>query len=320
MKKIAVLFCTALALLFCSCEKEEALHVDPIEPKYNLEDDPNDPVQHFIYETYRDFGIVIITNPTEADYAYNFTNKNRLNLVAPPQDPEVIQAGLAFIKKNFLDLYSAEFKKKNMPFTLVMAQSIVNESHGGSAAVDAYASSGMIAISNIDENIGSLSEEQAKAYKASINACFWSSYMGTVRNMFSVPEEFYQVSGGESGSEGDYSKYISVQKYVLNWDTSEYEPNPDYKDPDPADWYKLGFVNVVDFTMTEDPDYPYYDGYNYTTPNATEDLSLWTNFIFATSSSEIATMGQTYERIQQKYEILKKALEDAGCDLSLITQ
>ena len=144
--------------------------------------------------------------------------------------------------------------------------------------------------------------------------------MGTVRNMFSVPEEFYQVSGGESGSEGDYGKYISVQKYVLNWDTFEYEPNPDYKDPDPADWYKLGFVNVVDFTMTEDPDYPYYDGYYYTTPNATEDLSLWTNFIFATSSSEIATMGQTYERIKQKYEILKKALEDAGCDLSLITQ
>ena len=185
---------------------------------------------------------------------------------------------------------------------------------------DAYASTGMIAISHIDENIGSLSDEQAKAYKAAINACFWSSYMGAVRNMFSVPEEFYQVSGGESGSEGDYGKYISVQKYVLNWDTFEYEPNPDYKDPDPADWYKLGFVNVVDFTMTEDPDYPYNDGYYYTTPNATEDLSLWTNFIFATSSSEIATMGQTYERIKQKYEILKKALEDAGCDLSLITQ
>ena len=318
MKKIAVLFCTALALLLGSCEKEEALHVDPIGPKYNLEDDPNDPIQHVIYETYRDFGIVVITNPTEADYAYNFTNKNRLNVVAPPQDPAVIQAGLAFIKKNFLDLYSAEFKKQNMPFTLVMAKSIVNESHGGSAAVDAYASTGMIAISHIDENIGSLSDEQAKAYKAAINACFWSSYMGTVRNMFSVPEEFYQVSGGESGSEGDYGQYISVPRYI-NYDTST--PNPDYKlPPDPADWYKLGFVDIMDFYEYSDPTWPDFDYYSYTTPNATEDLSLWTNFIFATSSSEIATMGQTYERIKQKYEILKKALEDAGCDLSLITQ
>lgn len=318
MKKIAVLFCTALALLLGSCEKEEALHVDPIGPQYNLEDDPNDPVQHFIYETYRDYGIVIITNPTEADYAYNFTNKNRLNLVAPPQDPAVIQAGLAFIKKNFLDLYSAEFKKQNMPFTLVMAKSIVNESHGGSAAVDAYASTGMIAISHIDENIGSLSDEQAKAYKAAINACFWSSYMGTVRNMFSVPEEFYQVSGGESGSEGDYGKYISVPRYI-NYDTST--PNPDYKlPPDPAAWYKLGFVDIMDFYESSDPTFPDFDSYSYTTPNPTEDLSLWTNFIFATSSSEIETLCQTYERIQQKYEILKKALEDAGCDLSLITQ
>lgn len=318
MKKIAVLFCTALALLLGSCEKEEALHVDPIGPQYNLEDDPNDPVQHFIYETYRDYGIVIITNPTEADYAYNFTNRNRLNLVAPPQDPEVIQAGLDFIKKNFLDLYSAEFKKENMPFTLVMAKSIVNESFGGSAPVDAYASSGMIAVSHIDENIGSLSEEQAKAYKAAINACFWSSYMGTVRNMFSVPKEFYQVSGGESGSEGDYGQHISVYKYI-NYDTST--PNPDYKlPPDPANWYKLGFVDIMDFYEYSDPTWPDFDYYSYTTPNPTEDLSLWTNFIFATSSSEIETLCQTYERIQQKYEILKKALEDAGCDLSLITQ
>lgn len=318
MKKIAILFCAAFALLLGGCEKEETLNVEPIGSKYNLADDPNDPVQHFIYEMYRDYGIVMITNPTEADYAYNFTNSNRLAFVAPPQDQEVLLAGLEFIKTNFLDLYSADFKKKNMPFTILLAKSVVNESHGGSAAVDAYASSGMLIISNIDENIATLSEEQTAQYKAAINATFWSTYMGTVRHLFSVPDEFYQVSGGETGDAGDYNLYVwEMRKDYDGVDNPNYElhKTKEY-------WYSLGFADVIDYYISEDPD-PFwadYDSYSYTMPSPTEDVDLWTKFIFMTPSDEMTTICQTYEKMQQKYDILKKALEDAGCDLSLILQ
>ena len=322
MKKITILFCAAFALLLASCEKEETLNVEPIGSNYNLADDPNDPVQHFIYETYRDYGIVVITNPTEADYAYNFTNRNRLDVVAPPQEPAVLQAGIEFIKENFLDLYSADFKKTNMPFTILLAKSVVNKSFGGDAQIDAYASSGMLIVSNIDENIATLSEEQAGQYKAAINATFWSTYMGTVRHLFSVPDEFYQVSGGETGQEGDYNRYISEQRkeYDENWDLV---PNPDYELYKTEEyWYSLGFADVIDYYLSEDPD-PFwsdYDSYYYTTPGPTEDVDLWTRFIFMTPADEMTTICQTYEKMQQKYDILRQALEDAGCDLSLIVQ
>lgn len=322
MKKIAILFCAAFALLLGSCEKEDALNVAPIESKYNLEDDPNDPVQHFIHETYRDYGIVVITNPTEEDYKYNFTNQNLLELVPPAQTPEVLQAGIEFLKENFLDLYDAGFKKKNMPFTILLAQSVINRAFGGDALVDAYASSGMLIVSNIDENLSALTEEQKSQYKAAVNATFWSTYMGSVRHLFSVPNEFYTVSGGETGDGGDYGRFISEQRttYDDNWDEV---PNPDYElYKTEKYWYSLGFAGVMDYYLYEDPDpeWAAYDSYSYTMPSPTEDVSLWTEFIFMTPSDEMTTICQTYEKMQQKYDILKKALEDAGCDLSLIVQ
>ena len=324
MKKIAILFCAAFALLLGSCEKEDALNVAPIESKYNLEDDPNDPVQHFIHETYRDYGIVVITNPTEEDYKYNFTNQNLLELVPPAQTPEVLQAGVEFLKRNFLDLYSTEFKKQYMPFTLILAESVINRAHGGSDYVDTYSSKGMLIISNVDENMGALPAETEKQYRASVNAAFWSSFMGGVRQLFTVPDEFYTVSGGESGDEGAYRRYNSSSKYTMeiDWDTFEtiFVPNPDYVElPDASFWYKEGFVNLKP-VVTEDPDYPYYDGWEIQFPQPSEDLPLWVEFIFSHTDAEIEELCRTCEKVQQKYVIVKKALEDAGCDLGLITQ
>ena len=72
MKKLILLICMLAGM--SSCYHEDALIVPEQPDKYNiLTDDPSDPTQHFIYQFYQKYQTVIITNPTEADYKFNFT-------------------------------------------------------------------------------------------------------------------------------------------------------------------------------------------------------------------------------------------------------
>ncbi len=53
---------------------------------------------------------MIITNPTEADYKFNFTANNGIKITAPEQKQEIIDEGIEFFcKKVLLNLYSDSF-------------------------------------------------------------------------------------------------------------------------------------------------------------------------------------------------------------------
>ena len=93
-----------------SCYHEDALIVPEQPDKYNiLTDDPSDPTQHFIYQFYQKYQTVIITNPTEADYKFNFTANNGIKITAPEQKQEIIDEGIEFLQKVLLNLYSDSF-------------------------------------------------------------------------------------------------------------------------------------------------------------------------------------------------------------------
>ena len=78
MKKLILLICMLAGM--SSCYHEDALIVPEQPDKYNiLTDDP-------FYQKYQ---TVIITNPTEADYKFNFTANNGIKITAPEQKQEI---------------------------------------------------------------------------------------------------------------------------------------------------------------------------------------------------------------------------------------
>ena len=103
MKKLILLICMLAGM--SSCYHEDALIVPEQPDKYNiLTDDPSDPTQHFIYQFYQKYQTVIITNPTEADYKFNFTANNGIKITAPEQKQEIIDEGslLSQTQESFL--------------------------------------------------------------------------------------------------------------------------------------------------------------------------------------------------------------------------
>lgn len=100
MKKLILLICMLAGM--SSCYHEDALIVLDQPDKYNiLTDDLSDPTQHFIYQFYQKYQTVIITNPTEADYKFNFTANNGIKITAPEQKQEIIDEGIEFCKRYY---------------------------------------------------------------------------------------------------------------------------------------------------------------------------------------------------------------------------
>ena len=62
----------------------------------------------------------MITNPTEADYKFNFTANNGIKITAPEQKQEIIDEGIEFLQKVLLNLYSDSFPKEEFTFFYIV--------------------------------------------------------------------------------------------------------------------------------------------------------------------------------------------------------
>ena len=152
MKKLILLICMLAGM--SSCYHEDALIVPEQPDKYNiLTDDPSDPTQHFIYQFYQKYQTVIITNPTEADYKFNFTANNGIKITAPEQKQEIIDEGIEFLQKVLLNLYSDSFLKKNLPFSILLSEEVRMASYGETTIMNCYASSSFIALGNVSSSL-----------------------------------------------------------------------------------------------------------------------------------------------------------------------
>ena len=202
MKNIYII---PLFFILLGCHNEDNPKVELQAGKYTLTDDPNDYVQHYIYDFYQKYGVVILTNPDSSDYVYNFNNQNPISLKAPEQEKEVLKTGLQFIEEQFLNIYDDNFKKKYFPFTIQLANRIELWILGDYDLVNAYSSSGFIAIANINDDLTTLEETTRNNYRGDINQSLWTEYL-LKREAWFVPGAFYEVS---KEYYGDYSLFES---------------------------------------------------------------------------------------------------------------
>ena len=110
-----------LLLGFNACSDEDDIHVNVEDSWYNLEDDPSDPVQHYIYQFYKDYQTIIIKDPEVEDYRYNFKRKNNIKVVAPVQEAALLTKGLDMVKDIFIEVYP-EVLKRNISRILLLWQ------------------------------------------------------------------------------------------------------------------------------------------------------------------------------------------------------
>ncbi len=296
MKKIVLLMCLVAGI--SSCEHEDALNISDQTDKYGvLQDTPTDPTRHFIYQFYQQYGTVIITNPTEADYKFNFTSDNGIKITSPEQREDVINAGIDFLRKSLLDLYPDDFLKKNLPFSIILAEQIRMDAWGETTTLNSYASGSFIAISNITSALKNMSQEDFVKLRGDINAYFWAKYMLEVREVFIVPEEFYKAS--EAVVSDIYSGY-----YYLG-----------YESPADTDFYHYGLISYntdSSYIDEEDPDSPYYSLY---APTKEMDLLQWINFVFEKPQDELQGIFDKYPIMKKKYDIIREAMLASGFDL-----
>ena len=183
-----------------SCYEEADIHVDDLEARYNLEDDPSDPVQHYIYEFYQQYRTIILTNPTIYDYKFNFSQKNRIDITAPEQDKDLLYEGIQFIEDVFIDIYTPEFRKRYFPMLIIMADTIRDAGWGSTEQRNSVSSTNFVAIGNIRKGfVSSLTSDEIVKMRADINGSFWADYMMKAKGWYTVDSAFYKVSADDYG-------------------------------------------------------------------------------------------------------------------------
>ena len=221
MKKLILLICMLAGM--SSCYHEDALIVPEQPDKYNiLTDDPSDPTQHFIYQFYQKYQTVIITNPTEADYKFNFTANNGIKITAPEQKQEIIDEGIEFLQKVLLNLYSDSFLKKNLPFSILLSEEVRMASYGETTIMNCYASSSFIALGNVSSSLKTMTDEEFVKIRADVNASFWAKYMSEVRGLFTISDAFYEASEENSYIDEDWPDFNSIYAPLKSEDLAQW--------------------------------------------------------------------------------------------------
>ena len=295
MKKLILLICMLAGM--SSCYHQDALIVPEQPDKYNiLTDDPSDPTQHFIYQFYQKYQTVIITNPTEADYKFNFTANNGIKITAPEQKQEIIDEGIEFLQKVLLNLYSDSFLKKNLPFSILLSEEVRMASYGETTIMNCYASSSFIALGNVSSSLETMTDEEFVKIRADVNASFWAKYMSEVRGLFTISDAFYEAS-----------EEVEPKLYDPNW----------YRfkgtDPNEIDFYKYGVITYSENSYI-DEDWPDFN--SIYAPLKSEDLAQWMNFVFEKTPAEIQEICDKYPVMKKKYDVIREAMLENGFDLS----
>lgn len=305
------LIISALLLLLFSCTDDDNLDVDLVDTRYTemTQDDKDDVIQHYIHDFYNKTGVVIVKNPEPEDYKYNYTNSNKIDIVAPAQTEAILQSGIDFINEIFVDYYKLnkdaddsndyDFIKSNFPFTIQLADTIKYlEKNAKELNSPVFCSSNLVVISGINEDLTSISAEKKRAIQAELNSLFWQTYMVAYTTKFRPTQEYFDIS------KIYYNQPLSteiLQHY--EWFNDDFD---DFTPDGYLEYYKLYYTKGYFCPEKRNIDAIVMATY----PNLNSDVEDFFKGLFLYDHSELMELCNTYPLLKRKYDVMKKLLMD----------
>lgn len=280
--------------MISSCSSEDEIQAELEDPQYNVTDDASNPIQHERHELFAKYKTYLITNPQTIDYKFNFQKKNNLRITPPDQSQAMLQKGIARLHSMFLDTYSEEFKQKHLPFSIILADSILFLGmENTTPSYHAFAANRFLAIAGIRQDMGTESDSLMQAMKGDIHSRYWIDFLGGEKGVFSIPEAFDEVSKDyyRKGISELASTPLGDVWGMLPWD---------------IDFHALGFISYNHIATFFDPD-PDYGGWWIETPDEDTDRRQWVAFFFGTPKAQREQIVNSYPIMKEKYDILKQA-------------
>lgn len=238
--------------------------------EYNLTEGEDGSFQRIIYDFYNKYGSVILANVSEADYKYNFTDPNDIEIINCSGDEDNLKNAYSLFKEIFLDRYTDEFLKNNLTFNIIFCEEIVKRS----TKLDYYVSSNFIAIAGVDSKLLEISEEEIEQIKANLHVDYWNTYMGTYSTKFKVDYRFYQFS------ENDYNE-------SRGW----FDPNFTLEE-----WCEAGFLPDI------------FLGYQM--PSQKKDFDSYLSFLLTNRKEDCQELFDSYDLIRKKFYYIYNIFEE----------
>lgn len=186
-KNILYVFIALLVFAVGCTDDEEPLSKFK-NSKYDLSEGEEGSVQRDIYNFYTKYNCLLMLEADSSDYKYNFEKPNNITIVN--SDKAYHKAGIEFLNEVWLNNYSEEFKKNNLPFSIILCDKIFDTKKN---IIDVYASHGFVAISGVNGNLASMTDEKKQSLSKKINFMFLGSNMFQFRKDLILPNKFYAV-------------------------------------------------------------------------------------------------------------------------------
>ncbi|MDR2414829.1 MAG: hypothetical protein LBD64_07595 [Odoribacteraceae bacterium] len=295
---------TAIAVLsLVSCYDEPALLAEPGQPRYIIEDS-TDPLDHAIYEIYRETGVHILYEYQLNDYLWDLGSlRNSSNRLTAQGDRAVLLDGIAYLDKILFGIYPDSFKRSFFPIKIFLADSI--DLAGTSSKEDLISASGReyIAIGRLRAGAIPSTAAELREATGTINAYLWANII--IKNrLLLLPETFAELSNAFYGQNYRYVKSQQQGVAIANipYPTREQLMDEGFWNIDPNNTLNLPIP--TSYAMM-----PTYEG----------DIYQFIETIITHDEAELLAIMEGHLKIKTKYDILLQAIkEQCGIDLQAI--
>lgn len=247
-------FCLAA----CSESEIDPSSIPTIEAEYTLPQGKSD-ADDRIVNAHEKYGTYILYEFTEADMKWMQSDVHGYwkSYEYTPAQTEYVGRVMDCLEDYVFRFYPEPFLVRALPYKIFLTATLsYNEK-----LMDMRILSTQMVISNCSEVINTLLETEAGriAFKNKIQSTFWASWIG----MFSIPKEFYEVSGYltvASANPSDWN-YARTLGFVANadgteWSTKDPWPNSTLNNQSDLQAYLVGMRNRTSEDWAEDLTYP----------------------------------------------------------------